>query len=167
MVGVILIRYVRFTEQWSAAMLEIAGGIVIGGIILFILAAFAEPLLKLALWVVAVVLGVAALATAVWIACEIGKGVSLLSDPHAPRDDVAQGVTVLAGIAVFLFLCSKAYGWHEKSQVESLELKRAYAESKRKAQTALNPATPSLPPESPAPTQFVIVPHPLRVKRKL
>jgi len=153
------------------AVLEIAGGVVLGGIILWILVAFAEPVLKLLFWILVAVLALVALAALVVFLYKAICGFAILASPHTtpvPEDRAAVGCASLMLIAVFLAAFSRIHKWYEMGREEAWEREKDFAEfeAKRKAAVGLNAARMVSPPVLPSLTQFIIVPYPLRYRGK-
>lgn len=103
-------------------MLEIAGGVVLGGIILFIMAAFAEELIKLAMWIVGIIAAILAIIAAAYMV-----GSSLAVAGVQADDRFADGLLALVPIAGFIFLAVKLVKWTKRIQPSSEEKARLEA----------------------------------------
>lgn len=92
-------------------ILEVAAGVVLGGIVLWLLAAFAESLLKLAICIAGIIAAILALLLVVWILTEAYHGISIMSDGsavvHTPADDRAEGLAILIIGATLIFVTWK------------------------------------------------------------
>lgn len=95
-------------------MLEIAGGIVLGGIILFIMAAFAEELIKLALWVVGII---AAILVIIAVAYVVGSSLAVAG--VQPDDRFADGLFALVPLVILIALAIKLPRWTKEAWLDT------------------------------------------------